>query len=68
MADRWMDLRPGRVVRIETPDGDVMIRAEFSRGRGRRAKIHLQWPDEWGNAEIIHATTDLDHQHPGEIQ
>ena len=66
MADRWMDLRPGRLITIATPDGDVTVRAEFSQGRGRRAKIHVTWPDSWGGAEILEASTDLEDTHPGE--
>ena len=67
MADRWMDLRPGRVITLETPDGDVSVRAEFSQGRGRRAKIHIVWPDCWGGAESLDATNDMDDLHHGEL-
>ena len=66
MPDRWMDLRNGRMITVEPPDGDLTIRCEFSSGRGRRAKIHLTWPSCWGDAEILSASTDLDDTHPGE--
>ena len=67
MSERWMDLRPGRVITLETPDGTLRVRAEFTQGRGRRARVLIEWPDSWGGTEILHATTDLDDLHPGEL-
>ena len=67
MVDRWMDLRPGRVSTLETPDGTLRGRAEFTQGRGRRARVLIEWPDCWGGTEILDASTDLDDMHPGEL-
>jgi len=66
MTERCIGLRPSQLITIETPDGDVTVRADFSLGRDRRDTVHVTWPDSWGGAEIISSSTDLEDTHPGE--